>query len=276
MDFSTLIGIIIACGLMVFGIIFDASTGVDVGKFNNFFDVPSLLITVGGCIAATIASFPFSMLKDIPKHITVLFRQKQYDVPKVIDQIVDMAMVARQNGLLSLEEKAEEVKDPFLKQSILMIVDANDPDKVRTHLERELDTMASRHSAVAGMWEKAAGYAPAFGMIGTLVGLINMLKGLDLSGSGGSSSLGQDMSVALITTFYGCVVANVICNPIAQKLRIRNSEEDLYNSIIVEGVLAIQAGENPQYIREQLLSSLKRSQQKKIMAKAAKAAPGGE
>lgn len=276
MDLSTIIGMIIAVGLMVFGIIFDASTGVDTSKFINFYDAPSLLVTVGGCVGATIASFPFSMLKDIPKHITVLFRQKQYDVPKVIDQIVDMAMVARQNGLLSLEEKAEEVKDPFLKQSILMIVDANDPDKVRTHLETELDAMAARHNAVAGMWEKAAGYAPAFGMIGTLIGLINMLKGLDLSGSGGSSSLGQDMSVALITTFYGCVVANVICNPIAQKLRIRNSEEDLYNSIIVEGVLAIQAGENPQYIREQLLSSLKRSQQKKIMAKTAKAAPGGE
>lgn len=275
MDFSTLIGMIVAVALMVFGIIFDQATGVDIEKFGNFYDVPSLLVTVGGCIGATIASFPFSMLKDIPKHITVLFRQKQYNIPKVIDQIVDLAMVARQNGLLSLEEKAEEIKDPFFKQSVLMIVDANDPDKVRSYLENELDTMASRHSAVAGMWEKTAGYAPAFGMIGTLIGLINMLKGLDLSGSGGSSTLGQDMSVALITTFYGCVVANVICNPIAQKLRIRNSEEDLYNSIIVEGVIAIQAGENPQYIREQLLSSLKRSQQKKIMAKAAKAAPAG-
>ena len=148
-----------------------------------------------------------------------------------------------------------------------MIVDANDPDKVRLILERELDNMMVRHDQAAGLYEKAASYAPSFGMIGTLIGLINMLKGMNMD-AGGSSSIGSDMSVALITTFYGCILANVIFNPIAKKLRICQDEEELYCSTIIEGIIAIQAGENPKYLREHLLASIKQSQQQKILAKA--------
>ena len=265
MDLTSAIGLILAAVLIV--------NGITVEKMGNFFDAPSILITVGGAIASVIACYPFSILKDIPKHILVLFRGKRYNIPKLVDQLVDLAMVARQNGLLALEEKAEEIKDPFLKQSVLMIVDANDPDKVRAILEREMDNMAIRHDTAAGLYEKASSLAPAFGMIGTLVGLINMLKGLNLDGaSGGASNLGNDMSIALITTFYGCVLANVIFTPIAKKLRLRQNEEELYCSTIVEGVIAIQAGENPKYLREHLLASLQQSQQRKLLAKAEKAA----
>ena len=147
-------------------------------------------------------------------------------------------------------------------------------------LELEIDSLAARHDEVAGMYEKASAAAPAFGMIGTLIGLINMLKGLNMDGGGGSSSLGEDMSVALITTFYGCLLANLIFNPIASKLRIRHQEEELYCSLVIEGVLAIQAGENPKFLREHLLATLKQSQQKKLLAKAGasagSAAAGGE
>ncbi|MCI8887710.1 MAG: motility protein A [Hungatella sp.] len=266
MDISTLIGWIMAMGLIVWGIGF--------AKLGNFWDAQSLAIVLGGAIAAIIASYPFRILKDVPKHILICFKGGKYNIPKLVDQMVDLAMLARQSGLLALEEKAEEIKDPFFKQSVLKIVDANDPDKVRELLEKELDDMAARHDEAAGIYEKGSAYAPAFGMIGTLVGLINMLKGMNLGDGGGASNLGQDMSVALITTFYGSAFANIFFQPIAKKLRIRQAEEELYCATIVEGVMAIMAGENPKFLREHLLSCMKRSQQKKLLLKAAKS--GGE
>ncbi len=268
MDLSTPIGLIVCAVLIVWGIKID--------KLGNFWDPQSIAIVIGGTIGAVISSYPFRILKDVPKHFLLLTRGKKYDIPKVVDQLVDLAMLARQSGLLALEEKSEELKEPFLKQSILMIVDASDPDKVRNNLEKQMDDMAARHDEAAGLYEKASSYAPAFGMIGTLIGLINMLKGLNLDGGGGASSLGQDMSVALITTFYGSAFANVILQPIAKKLRIRQSEEELYCMTVIEGVMGIQAGDNPKILREHLLSCMKQSQQKKLLLKAEKSGGGGE
>ena len=267
MDVSTLIGFILAIGLCVWGI--------GPSKLGNFVDMQSLAIVVGGTIAAIVASYPFRLLKDVPKHFAVLVRGKKYNIPKLVDQLVDLAMLARQSGLLALEEKAEEIKEPFFKQSILMIVDASDAEKVRDMLEKQMDDMMARHDEVAGIYEKASSYAPAFGMIGTLIGLINMLKGLNLDGGGGASSLGEDMSVALITTFYGRAFYKIFCQPIAKKLRIRQAEEELYCTTVVEGIMGIQAGENPSFLREHLLSCMKQSQQKKLLLKAQKSG-GGE
>ena len=267
MDISTLIGWVMAVGLIVWGITFD--------KLGNFWDPQSLAIVLGGAIAALIASYPFRILKDVPKHILICFKGGKYNIPKLVDQMVDLAMLARQSGLLALEEKAEEIKDPFLKQSVLMIVDASDPDKVREMLEKQMDDMIARHDEAAGLYEKASAYAPAFGMIGTLIGLINMLKGLNLDGGGGASSLGADMSVALITTFYGSGLANIFCQPVAKKLRVREAEEELYCSTVIEGLMGIQAGENPKMLREHLLSCMKQSQQKKLLLKAEKSGGGG-
>lgn len=268
MDLTTLIGLVLAIILCI--------NGIGAENLGNFIDIPSVIIVIGGTLAALIASYPFSILKDIPKHFKVLLRGKMYNIPQLVDQLVDLAMVARQSGLLALEDKANEIKDPFLKHSILMIVDANDPDKVRLVLERELENMMVRHDQAAGLYEKGSSYAPAFGMIGTLIGLINMLNGLDLSGGSGASTIGQDMSVALITTFYGCLLANAVFHPIAKKLRIRQDEEELYCSTIIEGILSIQSGENPQYLRERLLTSVKRSQQERLLAKAESASSGSE
>lgn len=256
MDITTPLGWIIADALIVISI--------GVSNMGNFIDIPSVEIVVGGTIAAMIACYPIRMLKDIPKHISVCLRGNAYDVPKVVDQIVDLATIARAQGLLALEEKANEIEDPFFKQSVLMIVDANDPDRVRYLLERQVDDMASRHGEVQGMYLKGSALAPAFGMIGTLVGLINMLKSMDMSG-GGASDLGQNMGVALITTFYGSFLSNVLFHPIAQKLSVRENEEELYCYTIIEGVIAIQAGENPKYIREHLLSSLKQKDSTKLI-----------
>lgn len=139
-----------------------------------------------------------------------------------------------------------------------------------------MDDMMTRHDEAAGIYEKASAFAPAFGMIGTLVGLINMLKQLGLDSEGGSGDLGQQMAVALITTFYGCVLSNLVFHPIAKKLRIRQEEEELYCSTIIEGIIAIQGGENPKFIRERLLSCMKQSQQKKLLMKAVKEEGRGE
>ncbi|MCI9068369.1 MAG: motility protein A [Lachnospiraceae bacterium] len=268
MDPSWIIGLVLAAVLTVMGI---SDQFTNMGKLGNFFDAPSIVIVIGGTFAALIASYPLSSLAAIPKHIGILFKGGKYNIPKLVDQLVDMAMVARQSGLLALEEKAEEIKNPFMKRSILMIVDASDPDKVRDALEKEMETMMLRHDQAAGFYEKGSSYAPAFGMIGTLIGLINMLKGMNFDDGGGASTLGQDMSVALITTFYGSALANVFFQPIAKKLRIRQDEEELYCATIVEGVLAIMAGENPQALRERLLSAVKQSSRKKLLAKAGNA-----
>ena len=259
MDLTTVIGIVLGIILVVFGI--------GTAQLMNFWDVSSVLIVLGGTLAALLASYPLHIILDIPRHVAVLFRGKKYNIPNMVEQMVDLAMVARQNGLLALEEKANEISDPFFKQSVLMIVDANDPDRVRYLLEMEMDNMASRHEEVAGLYEKGSDYAPAFGMIGTLIGLINMLKQLNVS-DGTSTNLGSSMSVALITTFYGCMLSNLFFKPIAKKLRIRQEEEELYCSLIIEGILETQAGENTKFLREHLLSSLKQSQQRKLLARA--------
>ena len=261
MDITTIIGIVLGVVLIVFGIVFDLNTmELNLGKLINFFDLSSILIVVGGTLAAVIASFPASMLKQIPKHFKVMMEVNKYNPMQYIDLLVEFAQIARKNGLLALEEKANQETDPFLKQSIMLIVDATDPEKVREMLNNDLEYLSERHSNSVNIYEKAAAYAPAFGMIGTLVGLINMLKGMNFEDSGGASSLGQDMSVAMITTFYGCILANLIFMPIAKKLSGKNDDEYLCKQIIIEGVLSIQSGENPKFMKEKLLSYLTQAQ----------------
>ncbi len=229
MDLTTIIGIVVGFALIINGIALDTSDGIAyvITNLKNFADAPSAIIVVGGTY---------------------------------IDTLVDFAQIARKNGLLALEEKANQVDDPFFKQGLMLIVDATDADRVKEMLNNDLDNLVARHDEVVGMYERASSTAPAFGMIGTLVGLINMLKSMNLEDSSGASSLGASMSVALVTTFYGCILANLIFNPIATKLRIRHSEEELCKTIIIEGVLSIQAGENPKFLKEKLISFLPQRQ----------------
>lgn len=254
MDITLIIGWILGIFLVINGIGFD--------KIGNFVDVDSLIIVAGGTAAALIASFPFRVLKQIPKHLLIATSAKKYNAGKVIDTLVEMAGLARKNGLLVLEERANEEKDPFLKQSIMLIVDAMDAEKIREMLEGQLATMMDRHDEEISFYEKGSAIAPAFGMIGTLVGLINMLK--DMDPASGSSDIGVNMSIALVTTFYGCMLAHLFFAPLAKKLRIRNDEEMLFKQIIIEGVLSIQAGDNPRYLEEKLYSFLALHQQKKL------------
>lgn len=248
MDFSTIAGILAACALMLMGI--------TLPKIGNFWDVGSFFITIGGTFAILIASYPFEVLKEIPKHMNMILGKVKNDPVEWIEKISEYAQVARKSGLLVLEEKVNQETDEFFKGGMMLIVDAVDPDKAKVRLEGDLEHIYTRHEDAITFYEKGAALGPAMGMIGTLIGLINMLKGMDPSGSSGASTLGQDMGVALITTMYGSVMANVFFTPIANKLRYRNEEEALCKQIIIEGILSIQAGENPKYIKEKLLSFL--------------------
>lgn len=257
MDISTILGIASGFGLVLFGIGFS--------NLGNFIDPASLAITIGGAFAALIAGTPGEVLKSIPKHLKIAIGGKKYDPKQYIEQIVDLAQSARKNGLLSLESKAEELEDAFLKDSVLLIVDAIDSDKVKQLMEQELDYLDERHAKGFGFYEMGAGICPAFGMIGTLIGLVNMLKNLNLE-SGGAGDIGTNMSVALITTFYGSLFANLIFTPIANKLKARHAEEMLCKQMIVEGILSIQSGENPKFIREKLISYLSETEKAELAA----------
>ena len=252
MDFTSIVGLIVGLGLVVFGIVFDPSTGVVWSTIKNFIDVPSMAITFGGAIAATVIAFPITYFKDIPKHMRIIIQRNKYDPQQYINKIVDFAQEARRKGLLSLEDKANQEEEPFLRNSIMLIVDAIDPAKVKEILEDELNGLEDRHSHGWQFYEKFSTFGPAFGMIGTLIGLINMLANMDMNADGGATKMAQGMSTALVTTFYGSMLSNLVLTPLAHKLHMRHDEEMVCKEIIVEGVMAIQAGDNPKHIEERL------------------------
>ena len=269
MNITYIIGLVAALVVFFLGCIMGINIGpnapkdaelitIEIGNLWNFFDAASIFIVIGCTFAIVVASFPPSTLGSIPKHFGVILNTGKFDPMKYIEQLVDLAQTARKNGLLALEGKANEQSDPFFKQAIMLIVDANDPDKVRAILENDIECMSGRHEDAAGLYDKASAVAPAFGMVGTLVGLINMLRTMDPTSGGGD--LGGSMSTALVTTLYGCILAHMIFGPIGNNLRIRDGEEVLCKQIIVEGIMSIQSGENPKALREKLLTYIPQGQ----------------
>ena len=271
-DFASIIGILLAIVLVIFGIMVQtnpetkAITGFTTTTLMNFVDIPSIFIVMGGTLGCLLIMFPLSQFMKIPKHMQIIYMPKQYDAPKYIDIIVESAKKARMSGLLSLEEDADQIHDVFLKNSLRMIVDSVDPD-----MESWMDSIDERHIQECAFYDKGGAIAPGFGMIGTLIGLINLMKNLS-----DIDSVGPNMAVALITTFYGSFLSNVIFLPIANKLRVRHEEEYLCMRIISEGIQAIQAGENPNLIQSRLLNMLPEYKQKKILKKTGGAQPAEE
>ncbi len=253
MNITYIIGVVGAVVIMLIGMMFGGESGLLTPKqVGNFWDPASVFITIGCTLFIIVASFPPSALKDIPKHFKVLMNTKGNNPLAIIDELVDLAQVARKNGLLALEERGNQQEDPFFKQCIMLIVDNNDADQVKEIMMNDIEQSVARHEDGAGMYDKAGAVAPAFGMVGTLVGLINMLKAMDVESGGGN--LGPAMATALVTTLYGCVLAHMIFGPIANQLRQRDEEEMLCKLIIVEGIMSIQAGSNPKALREKLLT----------------------
>lgn len=240
MNITIIIGWVLAFGLTVFGI-------MSGGEIGWFIDPASVLITVGGTFGGLIASFPLSTLKNLPKLFKIALFPPKYNPQKYIDEIVEYARVARSQGILTLEDSANKAKDPFMKKSLLLLVDANDTEKIREMLEEAISFTEDRHAANKAFFDKGVALGPAFGMLGTLVGLVNMLKKMNESGD-----LGGAMATALITTFYGSLIANVIFGPLASALENANNDEILCMQIICQGAMAIAAGFNPALIREKL------------------------
>lgn len=241
---SSLVGILIGFAL-VFYAIFSG------GDLRSFFDFDSILITVGGTIGATIASYPWSTLKNISKVLRALRTPTVLEPQAIIELLVGYAEKARREGLLALEDDVDEMAEPFLKKGVQLIVDGTDPELVRSILETELSFIEDRHNANAGVFDTMGALAPAFGMLGTLIGLIKMLRDLD-----DPSTIGSGMAVALVTTFYGSLLANLLFLPIASKLRGNSRAEILLKEVMIEGILSIQAGENPRIVEEKLKAFL--------------------
>ena len=250
MNISLIVGWVISIGLVLYGIF----SG---GKISDFIDPPSLAITIGGTIGCLVASFPLSYLAGVPKKFGMALFPKKYKPEKYISEIVEYAKIARGRGLLALEESANGCKDAFMKSALMLIVDANDADKVRAMLDDAINFMCDRHDNGRAFFEKGVGIFPAFGMLGTLVGLVNMLATMDSNPDG----LASGMATALITTFYGSLFANVFFAPLASSLQNVHNDELLCMQIIEEGVLAIAAGSNPRYIQEKLEFMLPKSAQ---------------
>lgn len=251
MDLASILGIVLSFVLMIFGMVF-GDDGINFAKAATFIHVPSMLITFGGAFMAVLAqSESLGAFVGNLKSITLIMKVTLASESEIIHKIIDLSNVARKEGLLALEEAANEVDDEFLKKGILLIVDGTDPELVRSILESELTAIEDRHGSTIGFWENIASMGPAWGMIGTLIGLINMLKELD-----DPSNVGAPMSTALITTYYGSILANWIATPVALKLKAKSAKEIRMKEVVVEGLLSIQAGENPRVIEEKLKSFL--------------------
>ena len=255
MDLATLLGIVVCFGLVIFGILF----GNDVSALLNFVDVPSLLITMGGAFCAVLASKTMPEFVNGLKSIALAFKVPTFDLPGVIHKVIELSNIARKEGLLALEEASAEVNDAFLRKGVLLIVDGTDPEFVRSILETELTCINERHKSVISFWENLASMGPAWGMIGTLIGLINMLGNLS-----DMAAVGPNMAIALVTTLYGSMLANWICTPVATKLKSNDAMEIMMKEIVVEGLLSIQAGENPRIIEEKLKSFISPERRKNI------------
>lgn len=249
MELTTWIGLIGSFAAVIYGIF----TGPP-GAIRNFWDLPSVYITIGGTLFSVILSFPVDSLKSMLKAVGLAFKKQAFSLEDDIDMIINIANVARKEGLLALENAVNDNSDPFLRKGIMLIVDGSDPELIKTIMETELDFMSERHSQAHAVLESAAALGPAYGMIGTLIGLINMLKQLN-----DVASLGPNMATALVTTFYGCMIANALCNPLAKKLKAMSAKELLRKEMLLEGMLSIQDGENPRIIREKLTAFMSRS-----------------
>ncbi len=245
MDIATLGGLVAGIGLIAWGIL---ANGLGMGPYIN---APSIIIVVGGTFAAHFIAYPLSKALGIGGVISRTISNSLDDTATIIAKILELANTARREGLLALEEGVADISDEFLKKGVGLIVDGTDPELIKSILETEMSYISDRHTESRGMLDNLGAMAPAFGMVGTLIGLVAMLQQLD-----DPSTIGPSMAVALLTTFYGSVLANLFFIPMSKKLEVRNSEEVIVKEIMIEGLLSIQAGENPRIIEEKLKAFL--------------------
>ena len=255
MNLATLIGFIGGIAMVLLGVF---SSGSSVG---GIIDIPSVIIVVGGSYMALFVSSPMNLVVGICSVISRCFKNYDFGEKNTVQNMVSLSEKARREGILALEEGLDDLDDAFLKEGLRLMVDGNDGTAIRAILENEMAQAEARHMQWAGVLNQWAGYAPGWGMLGTVIGLIGMLNNLE-----DKSSLGPNMAVALITTLYGSMLANWLFGPLATKLIAQNTAEMNSKQMVLEGILSIQAGDNPRVLGQKLLTYLDPTSRKAIEA----------
>ena len=261
MDLATIIGLVLAWGAFFGSIIMEG------GELKSMINPSAAVLVFGGTLGASMISFPLSAILGLPGVVKNAFMGKHEDVGKIIKMLVGFAEKARREGLLSLEDEAHAVEDPFLQKGIQLAIDGTDPELVREIMETDIAFLGSRHYEGANLFATMGGFAPTLGVIGTVAGLVHMLANLSDPGS-----MGPSIAAAFIATLYGVSSANLVFLPLSNKLKAASHEEVLVREVITEGILAIQAGDNPRIVEEKLKAFLSPKIRRAIEAEAALAA----
>lgn len=244
MDIATFLGIVSAFGLLAVAIVAQ-------GDFTIFFSLNSLLVVLGGTFGATLINFPMKDIVRVLRVVRNVFFHKETDYISIIPDMVRYSRLARRDGVLALDKVINEVEDQFYYEGLRMVVDGTKPEVINEVMRNEIDFLAARHRVGINIFKTMGQYAPAFGMIGTLIGLIFMLQSLH-----DASQIASSMALALVTTFYGAILANILFLPIAGKLKERSTAEILRKEMILSGILSIQAGEIPGMVEQRMISFL--------------------
>ena len=240
MDLSTIVGLVLAFGLMLLAM----GSGVV-----SFINIPSALIVIGGTVGAALVHYRFPQMLGAVGVVKQAFLYKPSSPTELIATLVEYANQARREGILALESAAEEAEDPFLQRALQLAVDGHEVSAIESILSNEIDQLKERHRVGAEIFTSLATYAPALGMIGTLIGLVMMLQSMD-----DPATIGPAMAVALITTFYGAMLANIVFLPISGKLRKRSKDEVMVKEMVLNGILSIARGDNPRVLEQRLHS----------------------
>jgi chemotaxis protein MotA len=240
MDKTTLPGFILAMVALLGGALMEGTTP------DKLLMLPAFIIVFGGTFGAAMISFPLEVTLALPKYFTILIKDVKHDLTHVVDTFVNLADRARREGLLALEQEAASL-EPFTRRGVQMVVDGSDPALVREILEADIEAMQARHKPGAGIFEAMGGYAPTMGIIGTVMGLVHVLENLSEP-----DKLGPLIASAFLATLYGIFFANALFLPFAAKLKSKSGEEAHLKQLVVEGVLAVQSGDNPRVVREKL------------------------
>ena len=242
MDIATVLGIVSAFGL-VFAAIFMGS-GLKI-----FINVPSLLIVLGGTVGVTFIAYPLKDVFGVLKVVQKALFTRNISMNELIERFKTFANKTRKEGILALESEIKDVNDEFLKKGVQLSIDGLEPQEIREILDTEIDYVRNRHQLGAEIFTTMGTYSPAMGMIGTLIGLVQMLQSMD-----DPSTIGPAMAVALLTTFYGSIMANICCMPIAGKLKTRSKEEMLTKEMTIQGIISLSNGDNPRILEQKLLA----------------------
>ncbi len=240
MDFGTIAGLVI-------GTFCVAGLGMQ-WQLGPFIDIPSIGIVFGGCGANLLLALAMDTLKTMPKSLPVTFKAGKDNPVEIIKKLVEFSEVARRDGILALENVLDQIPDPYLRQGLQLAVDGTDPELIQDIMETEMDNIEARHNDAKSAWDMFRSGGPTWGALGTVIGLIQMLRG----GVEDPNALTAGMAVALITTFYGSLIASLMVGPFCDKMAVRNGEEMAIKTIMLKGVMSIQAGDNPRIVEQKL------------------------